>query len=60
MFIRKIIVINKFLKLHSQMDANEYEEADCCCHGELSSIEDSIGEVINSGKLCLASWFNQS
>ena len=50
MFIRKIIVINIFLKLHSQMDANEYEEADCCCHGELSSIEDSIGEVINSGK----------
>ena len=38
------------------MDVNEYDKVDYCCPGELSSVEDSIGEVIYSKKTLLCIW----
>ena len=38
------------------MEANVYDDVNCCCHGELSYVENSLGEVINSGETSPCIW----
>ena len=38
------------------MEANVCDDVNCCCHGELSYGENSLGEVINSGETSPCIW----